>query len=335
MFPPLALLFPNGSHRKGPTNPPFLVVHNFVVPCALRHLPPAIPHDHLFFQLPQYTRRNTFYARVHTPPHFPSHSLSLSHFVSFASVFPGPDGRSFPKHPHVLLTPCPSRHHATRTVRSFCISLQSKNNLLILFVVLVLCMYIYFRVDNIFIVLSQDLTSQNSNDSNCGTGNGGTPLRPSPSPTGSTGSRSMSPAVTAPSVGPPQQQQQQQQQNIPMPPRPPSSQQPDPGQTPPNNRMSHSPMGPQQGYQQLPSPQPPGGMTHMAAPAPGGPGNPYKMPGPYGPSPPVSTHSGGYPGQQQPPPSPMGSYPQQPPGIILTIGGYCPLMYYLFANFLL
>jgi len=111
-------------------------------------------------------------------------------------------------------------------------------------------------------------------------------------------------------------QQQQQQQNIPMPPRPPSSQQqPDQTQATQNNRMSHSPMGPQQGYQQQPSPQPPGGMPHMTGPSSGAPGNPYKMPGPnpYGPPPPVSSHSG-YPAQQPAPP--MGSYPQQPPGKI-------------------
>lgn len=171
-------------------------------------------------------------------------------------------------------------------------------------------MYLYTSTSITLKIFTQDLTSQNSNDSNCGgaTGNGGTPLRPSPSPTGSTGSRSMSPAVTAPPGGPPQQQQ-----NIPMPPRPPSSQQqPDPGQATTNNRMSHSPMASQGGYQQQPSPQPPG-MPHMTAPAPGAPGISYKLPGPnpYGPPPPVSTHSG-YPAQQPPPP--MGSYPQQPPG---------------------
>lgn len=50
---------------------------------------------------------------------------------------------------------------------------------------------------NVFVCL-QDLTGQNSNDSSSGPAPG-TPnsqgMRPTPSPTGSTGSRSMSPAV--------------------------------------------------------------------------------------------------------------------------------------------
>ncbi|XP_014258730.1 trithorax group protein osa isoform X2 [Cimex lectularius] len=87
-----------------------------------------------------------------------------------------------------------------------------------------------------------DLTGQNSNDSSSGGPAPGTPnsqgMRPTPSPTGSSGSRSMSPAVG--------------QQNIAMPPRP-SSGQSDSGNGP--TRMSHSPMANQGGY--------PGGGPHM------------------------------------------------------------------------
>ncbi|XP_046404114.1 trithorax group protein osa [Ischnura elegans] len=82
---------------------------------------------------------------------------------------------------------------------------------------------------------------QNSNDSSSGPAPG-TPnsqgMRPTPSPTGSTGSRSMSPAVG--------------QQNIPMPPRPSSGQSDSSGPT----RMSHSPMATQGGYQQALVPPP-------------------------------------------------------------------------------
>ncbi|XP_045482525.1 trithorax group protein osa isoform X3 [Harmonia axyridis] len=71
-----------------------------------------------------------------------------------------------------------------------------------------------------------DLSGGNSNDSSGGP-IPGTPnsqgMRPTPSPTGSTGSRSMSPAVG--------------QQNIPMPPRPSS------GPSDPPTRISHSPIG--------------------------------------------------------------------------------------------
>ncbi|XP_065351096.1 trithorax group protein osa isoform X2 [Cloeon dipterum] len=94
-----------------------------------------------------------------------------------------------------------------------------------------------------------DAGDQNSNDSSSGHGAApGTPnsqqglsSRPTPSPTGSTGSRSMSPAV------------QGQQQNIPIPPRPSSGQ-----SEAPAARMSHSPI--QAGYQppypkQAPYPQ--------------------------------------------------------------------------------
>ncbi|XP_025834500.1 trithorax group protein osa isoform X2 [Agrilus planipennis] len=78
-----------------------------------------------------------------------------------------------------------------------------------------------------------DLSGGNSNDSSGGPAPG-TPnsqgMRPTPSPTGSTGSRSMSPAVG--------------QQNIPIPPRPSSSQSDGGGPT----RMSHSPMATQSSY---------------------------------------------------------------------------------------
>jgi AT-rich interactive domain-containing protein 1 len=78
-----------------------------------------------------------------------------------------------------------------------------------------------------------DLSGGNSNDSSGGPAPG-TPnsqgMRPTPSPTGSTGSRSMSPAVG--------------QQNIPMPPRPSSGQSDGSGST----RMSHSPMATQGSY---------------------------------------------------------------------------------------
>ncbi|KAF5285273.1 hypothetical protein FQR65_LT13287 [Abscondita terminalis] len=78
-----------------------------------------------------------------------------------------------------------------------------------------------------------DLSGGNSNDSSGGPAPG-TPnsqnMRPTPSPTGSTGSRSMSPAVG--------------QQNIPIPPRPSSGQSDGGGPT----RMSHSPMATQGSY---------------------------------------------------------------------------------------
>ncbi|KAH0533687.1 hypothetical protein KQX54_001128 [Cotesia glomerata] len=77
----------------------------------------------------------------------------------------------------------------------------------------------------------KELSGQNSNDSSNGPAGPGTPnsqgMRPTPSPTGSTGSRSMSPAVG--------------QQNVQMPPRPSSSQSDGSGPA----RMSHSPMATQ------------------------------------------------------------------------------------------
>ncbi|XP_066588206.1 trithorax group protein osa [Prorops nasuta] len=89
---------------------------------------------------------------------------------------------------------------------------------------------------------SGELSGQNSNDSSNGPACPGTPnsqgMRPTPSPTGSTGSRSMSPAVG--------------QQNIQMPPRPSSSQSDGSGPA----RMSHSPMTTQGGYQQPLGPSP-------------------------------------------------------------------------------
>ncbi|XP_046823399.1 trithorax group protein osa isoform X2 [Vespa crabro] len=91
---------------------------------------------------------------------------------------------------------------------------------------------------------SGELSGQNSNDSSNGPACPGTPnsqgMRPTPSPTGSTGSRSMSPAVG--------------QQNVQMPPRPSSSQSDGNGPA----RMSHSPMTTQGAYQ-----QPLGPSTHM------------------------------------------------------------------------
>lgn len=88
-----------------------------------------------------------------------------------------------------------------------------------------------------------ELSGQNSNDSSNGPACPGTPnsqgMRPTPSPTGSTGSRSMSPAVG--------------QQNVQMPPRPSSSQSDGSGPAP---RMSHSPMTTQGAYQQPLGPSP-------------------------------------------------------------------------------
>nr|XP_012154536.1 PREDICTED: trithorax group protein osa isoform X4 [Megachile rotundata] len=89
---------------------------------------------------------------------------------------------------------------------------------------------------------SGELSGQNSNDSSNGPACPGTPnsqgMRPTPSPTGSTGSRSMSPAVG--------------QQNVQMPPRPSSSQSDGSGPA----RMSHSPMTTQGAYQQPLGPSP-------------------------------------------------------------------------------
>ncbi|XP_063239673.1 trithorax group protein osa-like isoform X3 [Bacillus rossius redtenbacheri] len=143
-----------------------------------------------------------------------------------------------------------------------------------------------------------DLTGQNSNDSSSGPAPG-TPnsqgLRPTPSPTGSNGSRSMSPAVG--------------QQNIPMPPRPSSGQSDGGGPA----RMSHSPMGAQGAYQQPLAPPP-----HMHG---------YKMAAHPGMVPPA--------GQQMPPFAPQGqpysqgSYAPRPQGQLGAVQyghaqGYAP-----------
>ncbi|XP_028170333.1 trithorax group protein osa [Ostrinia furnacalis] len=141
-----------------------------------------------------------------------------------------------------------------------------------------------------------DLTGQNSNDSG-GSGSAGratTPhLRPTPSPTGSSGSRSMSPAVGT--------------QNVTMPPRT-SSSLPD-GSGPPR------PGGPGGAPGPAPSPVPPPGAmvaqpySHHAA---------YKTahypPQPYG-YPPRNHHPYPYGYQPRPPPHPPQHYPplkQQP-----------------------
>ncbi|XP_044741667.1 trithorax group protein osa isoform X3 [Chrysoperla carnea] len=153
---------------------------------------------------------------------------------------------------------------------------------------------------------SVDLAGQNSNDSFTGgvnsaggtnAGGGGAPgtpnsqgMRPSPSPTGSTGSRSMSPAVG--------------QQNIQMPPRPSSSQSDGSGPT----RMSHSPMATQGGYQGPPQsshitgykmPGGVGGQSTGSSGPPGGP--PYSGGGPQHTSGPPQSHN-------QFPPSTQGNY---------------------------
>ncbi|XP_014485250.1 PREDICTED: trithorax group protein osa isoform X3 [Dinoponera quadriceps] len=94
---------------------------------------------------------------------------------------------------------------------------------------------------------SGELSGQNSNDSSNGPACPGTPnsqgMRPTPSPTGSTGSRSMSPAVGRSFL---------RQQNVQMPPRPSSSQSDGSGPA----RMSHSPMTTQGAYQQPLGPSP-------------------------------------------------------------------------------
>nr|CAD7452330.1 unnamed protein product [Timema tahoe] len=116
------------------------------------------------------------------------------------------------------------------------------------------------------LVSCSSLLDQNSNDSSSGPAPG-TPnsqgMRPTPSPTGSTGSRSMSPAVVHPtdirtSISPSSAVElnttsalanyatEAGQQNIPMPPRPSSGQSDGSGPT----RLSHSPMSSQSSYQQ-------------------------------------------------------------------------------------
>ncbi|XP_073984826.1 trithorax group protein osa isoform X3 [Rhodnius prolixus] len=173
-----------------------------------------------------------------------------------------------------------------------------------------------------------DLTGQNSNDSSSGGGAApGTPnsqgMRPTPSPTGSSGSRSMSPAVG-------------QQNVVTMPPRP-SSGQSDSGNGP--TRMSHSPMTNQVGY-------PAGGphmhnykmAPHQMPPHPHGPPQSQQIP-PYSPQPPhqypqqgnYGVRLGGYgqgyggpppgsgmpggppPQAQYPPPRPLPNHVQYPP----------------------
>lgn len=101
---PFSLSFSTtASHRKGP-NPPLLTAQ---LCCPRAQLPPSPPLNHLFFQLPQY-RRNTFYVYIVHTMFSLSLSFCLPRFVSFVRIFPGLDGRSSPKPPHVLLTPCPS-----------------------------------------------------------------------------------------------------------------------------------------------------------------------------------------------------------------------------------
>ncbi|XP_015594992.1 trithorax group protein osa isoform X2 [Cephus cinctus] len=155
---------------------------------------------------------------------------------------------------------------------------------------------------------SGELSGQNSNDSSNGPAGPGTPnsqgMRPTPSPTGSTGSRSMSPAVG--------------QQNVQMPPRPSSSQSDGSGPA----RMSHSPMTTQGGYQQPlgPSPHMHGYKVNSSGPAVVQPG-----PGPaglggigpmgsgmgYASTGGGAGQQGGYPGQgAYPPPRPHMQFPQ-------------------------
>ncbi|KAJ3639831.1 hypothetical protein Zmor_003167 [Zophobas morio] len=139
-----------------------------------------------------------------------------------------------------------------------------------------------------------DLSGGNSNDSSGGPAPG-TPnsqgMRPTPSPTGSTGSRSMSPAVG--------------QQNIPMPPRPSSGQSDGSGST----RMSHSPMATQGSYPaQHTSPHP----AHVH----GYKGHPGMVSGPTGQQMPLYQ-----PNQQYP----QSGYPPRPQGNIQYPGqGYGP-----------
>ncbi|XP_008551461.1 trithorax group protein osa isoform X4 [Microplitis demolitor] len=143
---------------------------------------------------------------------------------------------------------------------------------------------------------SGELSGQNSNDSSNGPAGPGTPnsqgMRPTPSPTGSTGSRSMSPAVG--------------QQNVQMPPRPSSSQSDGSGPA----RMSHSPMATQGGYQQPlgPSPHMHGYKLNSSGPGvPTGPG-PTGLGG-MGPMGSGMGYAAGGGGAGQP-----GGYPSQGPG---------------------
>ncbi|XP_051157885.1 trithorax group protein osa isoform X4 [Leptopilina boulardi] len=156
---------------------------------------------------------------------------------------------------------------------------------------------------------SGELSGQNSNDSSNGPAGPGTPnsqgMRPTPSPTGSTGSRSMSPAVAG-------------QQNVQMPPRPSSSQSEGSGPA----RMSHSPMATQGGYQQPLGPSPhmhsykmnsSGPGVVQPGPVPTGLGgiNPMSSGMGYAAGGAAANQPGGYPGQgSYPPPRPHMQFPQ-------------------------
>ncbi|KAJ8979897.1 hypothetical protein NQ317_017520 [Molorchus minor] len=135
-----------------------------------------------------------------------------------------------------------------------------------------------------------DLSGGNSNDSSGGPAPG-TPnsqgMRPTPSPTGSTGSRSMSPAVG---------------QNIPMPPRPSSGQSEGNGPT----RISHSPMVTQGSYAA------PHASSH---PSHGYKGHPNM----------IVTGSANQQIMYQPNQYPQTGYPPRPPGNVQYTGqGYGP-----------
>ncbi|KAG7205211.1 hypothetical protein KM043_018297 [Ampulex compressa] len=158
---------------------------------------------------------------------------------------------------------------------------------------------------------SGELSGQNSNDSSNGPACPGTPnsqgMRPTPSPTGSTGSRSMSPAVG--------------QQNVQMPPRPSSSQSDGSGPA----RMSHSPMTTQGAYQQPLGPSPHMHSYKMNSTGPGvvqpGPGstslggiNPMGGGMGYAAGGTAAGQPGGYHGQSTyPPPRPHMQFPQAYP----------------------
>ncbi|XP_069361885.1 trithorax group protein osa isoform X3 [Maniola hyperantus] len=140
-----------------------------------------------------------------------------------------------------------------------------------------------------------DLTGQNSNDSggSGGAGRATTPhLRPTPSPTGSSGSRSMSPAVGT--------------QSVPMPPRPSSSLSDGSGPTVPGRPGAGAPGGAGPPPSGAP---PPGAMLPQPYPHHG----PYK-PAPYPPQsypyPPRNHHPYPY-GGYRPTPPPHPSHPSQ------------------------
>ncbi|KOC62269.1 Trithorax group protein osa [Habropoda laboriosa] len=153
---------------------------------------------------------------------------------------------------------------------------------------------------------SGELSGQNSNDSSNGPACPGTPnsqgMRPTPSPTGSTGSRSMSPAVG--------------QQNVQMPPRPSSSQSDGSGPA----RMSHSPMTTQgPGSTSLGGINPMGGGMGYAAggTAAGQPGG-YHAQGTYPPPRPHVQFPQGYPSpaNSQPPPNNQYQAPNRPNNLV-------------------